>query len=57
VLVMAFCASWADLQIGFPSWGVQGRVFKCSSRTVQVGALLISWFPLFDGVSLPTMSR
>jgi hypothetical protein len=57
VLVMEFCASWADLQIGFPSWGVQGRVFKCSSRTVQVGALLISWFPLFDGVSLPTMSR
>jgi hypothetical protein len=39
--------------------GFQVGVVKleCPSRGVQVGVLWISWFPFFDGVSLPATSR
>jgi hypothetical protein len=51
-------ASWCDVvsKLGWSSWDVQVGVVKlgCSSRGVQVGVLWISWFPFFDGVSLPT---
>jgi hypothetical protein len=53
------CASLCGVQIGFPSWSGQVRIVNLgrSSRGVQVGVLWISWFPFYDGVSLPTTSR
>jgi hypothetical protein len=57
------CASWG-VCVGFSSWGFQVGVFKlgCSGLCVQVGVFrwvrfVNSWFPFFDGVSLPTTSR
>jgi hypothetical protein len=43
------CASW-DVQVGCSSLCVQVGVFR-------PGRFLNSWFPYFDGVSLPTTSR
>jgi hypothetical protein len=51
-------SSWG-VHIGFSSWGVQVGVFKFvrSSWGVQVVRFVDSWFPSFDGVSLPNTSR
>jgi hypothetical protein len=43
------CASWGGVQVGFANWEFK---FGCSNRGV-----VNSWFPSFDGVSLPTTSR
>jgi hypothetical protein len=49
VVVMAFAQVGAVLKLGCSSWGVQVGV--CRSGVVN------SWFPSFDGVSLPITSR
>jgi hypothetical protein len=53
------CASWGGVQVGFASWG--GQVTGWSRWGVKIGVcrsdVVNSWFPLFDGVSLPTTSR
>jgi hypothetical protein len=41
-------ASWG-VYIGFSSWGQVG--------VLRSGCFVNSWFPFFDGVSLPTTSR
>jgi hypothetical protein len=56
------CASWGGVH-SWASWGGQVRMVKAvySSWGAQVGACMSgvvnSWFPSFDGVSLPTTSR
>jgi hypothetical protein len=49
VVVMEFAQVGAVLKLGCSSWGVQVGV--CRSGVVN------SWFPSFDGVSLPITSR
>jgi hypothetical protein len=52
--MMKFVQVGAVFKLGFQVGVVK---LGCSSGAVQVGVLWISWFPLFDGVSLPTASR
>jgi hypothetical protein len=52
VLVMEVAQVGRCVQVGFTSWGGRGQV-----GVFMPSGVVSSWFPSFDGVSLPTTSR
>jgi hypothetical protein len=56
-----FFSGWrAEISTGaYASWGVSVEVFILGFQVgvFKSGRFVNSWFPFFDGVSLPTTSR